>query len=420
MFTLRSSATATLVRGLHFVGKHVLRRTASAFPGAIGLTLDPDILSYCHRGKEIIVVTGTNGKTTTTHLLAAMVKARDGYVTTNDEGANLPAGLVTALCRGQGRLAVLEVDEGYLPKLLHVLKPRFVLITNFAPDQIERFDDGSRLIMLLKERMQEAYERYGTQLLLSQKTEPWQALFNEAPYVRRSPVGNIDSVAGWIELQGVRYDVPFRRRFELENAELAIRAALALNIHPSQIESALKTLTPVEGRSTFFAYKGLPLTVTLVKNKSGFDALFQSLNENDTPDRLLIALNDAPSDGVLGSWLWDIDYSTLRTTAQNRLILSGTRAFELAQALLVQGVPRDKIAVEPEPLVALERLFEGLTPFAGSDALEMGQVQADRVCLGENIHLYVNYTALAQYRKYLTTLPMSNTRRVPRPVVVNS
>lgn len=278
--------------------------------------------------------------------------------------------------------------------------------------------------MLLKERLQEAYERYGTQLLLSQKKEPWQTMFADAPYVRRLPLGRIDSAEGWIEFQGVRYDVPFRRRFELENAELAIRAASALTIQPSHIESALRTITPVEGRSTFFAYKGLPLTVTLVKNKSGFDALFQAFNENDKPDRLLIALNDAPSDGVLGSWLWDIDFSALQSTAQTRLILSGTRAFELAHALLVQGVPRAILTVEPEPLAALERLFEGLTPLMGSDTLEdtleMDQIETNRIPMRENIHLYANYTALAQYRKYLTTLPMPHSLRVPRPVVVNS
>ncbi|MBE3594693.1 MAG: DUF1727 domain-containing protein [Candidatus Carbobacillus altaicus] len=408
MIALRSLATAALVRGLYIVGKHVFRRPASAFPGAVGLALDPDVMSFCRRGKDVVVVTGTNGKTTTTHLLASMVKARDRFVITNAEGANLPAGLVTALCRGRGRIAVLEVDEGYMPNLLHTLQPKLVLFTNFAPDQIERFDDGSKLLTFIKKRMAEAYEEYGTQLVLSQKDEAWHSLFVDAPYVLRVPFGTIDVSHGSVYLQGTRYALPFRRRFELENAELALRAAYAMNLEPTHIERALSDVRPVEGRSTMFSYKGVPLTMTLVKNKSGFDALFQAMSDEDRPDRVLIALNDAPSDGVLGSWLWDVNFSFFKTIRPERLVLSGTRAFELAQALYIQGIPRQAIWIAHDPESSLERLLEGLSPVAIEH-------EARR-----KVHVYVNYTAFAQYRKYLTSVPALSSSLSPRPAVVSS
>ncbi len=108
--------------------------------GRAGLAVDPCLLATLARGRLIALVSGTNGKTTTTRFLVAALEARQqGKVATNATGANMPAGHVAALIDSDpGTAAVLEVDEGYLGQLIEETRPAVVVLLNLSRDQLDR------------------------------------------------------------------------------------------------------------------------------------------------------------------------------------------------------------------------------------------------------------------------------------------
>src|SRR5262252_6330946 len=103
------------------------RGDGSVIGGVIGLRLKPDLLSLLARGRQIVLVTGTNGKTTTTRLITAALGAMGQQIASNAFGANMEAGLAAALGKApEAPLAVLEVDERHMPAVLKATKPRVV------------------------------------------------------------------------------------------------------------------------------------------------------------------------------------------------------------------------------------------------------------------------------------------------------
>ena len=115
------------------------RGDGSVIGGVIGLRVEPDLLALLARGRQVVLVTGTNGKTTTTRLITAALGALGQEVASNAFGANMEAGLVAALARRPTpRCAVLEVDEKYLPAVLTATRARVVVLLNLSRDQMDR------------------------------------------------------------------------------------------------------------------------------------------------------------------------------------------------------------------------------------------------------------------------------------------
>ena len=115
------------------------RGDGSVIGGIIGLRLQPDLLSLLARGRQIVLVTGTNGKTTTTRLITAAVGTLGQQIASNAFGANMEAGLVAALARApDATMAVLEVDEKYMPAVLTATSARVVTLLNLSRDQMDR------------------------------------------------------------------------------------------------------------------------------------------------------------------------------------------------------------------------------------------------------------------------------------------
>src|SRR5260370_22079469 len=115
------------------------RGDGSVIGGVIGLRLQPDLLSLLARGRQVILVTGTNGKTTTTRLVTAALGTVGQQIASNAFGANMEAGLAAALAKApHATLAVLEVDEKYMPAMLTATCARVVVLLNLSRDQMHR------------------------------------------------------------------------------------------------------------------------------------------------------------------------------------------------------------------------------------------------------------------------------------------
>ena len=137
---LAAGAGRALARSSRLLG----RGEGSVVGGRLTLAIDPGALRALARGRRLVLVTGTNGKTTTTRLLAAALGTR-GQVVTNTGGANLPGGIVAALSASPAALGALEVDEAHLPRLLAEASPEAVVLLNLTRDQLDRVSEVRRL-----------------------------------------------------------------------------------------------------------------------------------------------------------------------------------------------------------------------------------------------------------------------------------
>lgn len=131
---------------------HLLGRGATNFPGKVAMKIQPRMLSILCENENAIQITGTNGKTTTTHMAVDILREAGFYVVTNVSGANLEAGLITALMNGKKGLiaarkksistaVVLETDEAAFAKTAGKVKPKICVVTNLFRDQLDRYGE---------------------------------------------------------------------------------------------------------------------------------------------------------------------------------------------------------------------------------------------------------------------------------------
>ncbi|MCS5720482.1 MurT ligase domain-containing protein [Herbiconiux sp. CPCC 203407] len=153
---LRTTAAVLVGRAVRVAAR--LRGGGSAIPGNIALRIDPGFLerTIARIPHGVVAVSGSNGKSTTTNMLAAIIRAHGLSVFTNPSGGNLPQGIASALLSevsAGGRLnkdiAILEIDEGYGTRLAELLKPRTVLLLNIQIDQLNRYHEPDRVATML-------------------------------------------------------------------------------------------------------------------------------------------------------------------------------------------------------------------------------------------------------------------------------
>src|ERR1700761_205537 len=150
---MRARVATTIGGAAATVSRLAGKGDGSVIGGIIGLRLAPDLLSLLAAGRQVVLVTGTNGKTTTTKLIAAALTPLGGEVASNIYGANMEAGLTSALSRApDARVAVLETDEKYIPTMVKATRPKVVVLLNLSRDQMDRAAE----IWLLARRWREA------------------------------------------------------------------------------------------------------------------------------------------------------------------------------------------------------------------------------------------------------------------------
>ncbi|HXS66874.1 MAG TPA: MurT ligase domain-containing protein [Streptosporangiaceae bacterium] len=151
---IRARVATTIGGAASKVSRLAGRGDGSVIGGVVGLKVAPDLLKQLAAGRQIVMVTGTNGKTTTTRLVTAAIGSLGQEVATNAFGANMESGLVSALSgQPDAPYAVLEVDERHLPAMIKATHPRVVLLLNLSRDQMDRAAE----IWLIARRWREAF-----------------------------------------------------------------------------------------------------------------------------------------------------------------------------------------------------------------------------------------------------------------------
>jgi UDP-N-acetylmuramyl tripeptide synthase len=346
------------------------RGDGSVIGGRIGLWLEPDLLPMLAAGRQVILVTGTNGKTTTTRLITAGLGALGQGVASNGFGANMEEGLAAALGQAPNApYAVLEVDEKYLPRVIKATSPQAVVLLNLSRDQMDRAAE----IWLLARRWQDALRDVPRMRVVANADDPlvaWAAasaasvtwvsagqrwredswccpecgshLRRDGDDWRCGECSCARQRVSWV-LDGGKVIDSAGRAHELDlalpgranraNAVVALAVVEVFGVGVAQALPLMREVTSVAGRYTQVERRGRPVRLLLAKNPAGWLEAFDVIDPPPTP--IVLAVNAQEPDGKDTSWLWDVDYRVLRG---RRVFVTGERRLDLAVRLEADGI----------------------------------------------------------------------------------
>ena len=368
---IRARVATTLGDAAGRVSRLTGRGDGSVIGGVVGLRVAPDLLRQLSAGRQIVMVTGTNGKTTTTRLVAAAVGSLGQEVATNAFGANMESGLVSALSSApDAPYAVLEVDERYLPAMMRATRPKVVVLLNLSRDQMDRAAE----IWLVAKRWREAFAQQPDCGVVANADDPliawaasaaghvtWVAAGQRwhedswccpecGSHLRRDELGWRCGECGlsrpsarWVLDDGSvidatgavhELDLSLPGRANRSNAAMALAVASLFGASVDQALPHLRAVTSVAGRYTTIERRGRSLRLLLAKNPAGWLEAFDVLDPDRRP--VLLAVNAQGPDGRDTSWLWDVDYRVLR---DRPVLISGERRTDLAVRLEADEVP---------------------------------------------------------------------------------
>jgi len=343
------------------------RGDGSVIGGKIALRVEPELLALLARNRRLALITGTNGKTTTTRLISAAL-GELGPVATNAFGANMPTGHVTALRNAPDAvIGALEVDEKYVPMVLRATGASVVVLMNLSRDQMDRASE----IWLLAQRWREALRDADTHVIANAddpvvawgasaaKQVTWVSAGQHwredswccpecGAHLRRDDVDWScpectfrrpetgwrldDTVEGGVAVDpsGVRHELGLRLPgwANQSNGVIALATAAAFGVDPAHAVPRLREVTSVAGRYTTVERDGRQLRLLLSKNPAGWMECFGVLR--DAPVPVVLAVNAQGPDGRDTSWLWDVDYRILRGRT---VFVTGERRLDLAVRL---------------------------------------------------------------------------------------
>ena len=367
--------------------RHVsrLRGGGSALPGLVVEKLDPNYLkkSLANLPFGVVVISGTNGKTTTTKIVVELLESAGLKVFTNKTGSNFTRGVIASMLaennisgKIKADIAVLELDEAHAIHFINQVQPRYSLLLNVMRDQLDRFGEVDYTASLLEKIAQKTTEKVITNredTRLVQFTDKIDKnkldLFGLAPSLK-DKFPNDDELYGdstssnlpvSVELSSAKkhkasftiYDYDSKKSptkntystslklegiYNIFNATAAlalVREILNNKISNEELVNSLGEIEPAFGRGETIMVNDTPLELVLVKNPAGFQLGLNSFSPKGY--NTMIALNDAHADGRDLSWLWDVNFNLLKKG--NIEMLSGIRAYDIALRLSYDDIP---------------------------------------------------------------------------------
>ena len=374
---------------LTLLALRLIGRRGNALPGLVVEKAFPRFLgrAMARLPQGVVVVTGTNGKTTTTKMVATVLAERY-RVLTNDTGSNFVRGAITATVEHagwSGRLpydvAVFELDEAWAVRFVELVPPRRALLLNVMRDQLDRFGEIDTTAALLGK-----VAAATTQHVVLNRDDPRVAAlegntratvsyFGVAPSLRplfptdeelyggTPQISDVPATAELVELPaGTQTGTTIRigtsdcalqlgaeGPHNAQNAAAAAALALTFGFDAAAVAAGLAKVEPAFGRGQAFTVDGRRVVLQLVKNPAGFRQSLRTLTTTPA-DVVVVAINDEYADGRDVSWLWDVDFRDLPHHAP-RLVTSGTRAADMAVRLHYDDAATDEIEPDLEKAV---------------------------------------------------------------------
>lgn len=423
-----------------FLSKHILKG-GTTFPGTVALKFDKNILKKVSKGYKVILITGTNGKTTTTSMITNIFKEKGYRVITNSTGANLYRGIVSCFIdnyrffkRNKGSLAIIEVDEANVKFVTEHISPEIITVTNLFRDQLDRYGE---VYTTLEKILEGVVKVPNTKLVLNGDDSLFGKLpvdneviyygFNKAinenttidvnadakfckvcksPYkynfVTYNHLGDYFCDNCGYKRPKLKYAVdnildlgPDSSTVVINNNELTISQAGVYNIYnglcaysiaselyidPSIISNSLSKQDSSFGRQEEIKIEDKNIKIILVKNPAGYNQALDTLCLNEDEFSTVFMLNDNYADGQDVSWIWDVDFERLTNLKLKDTFISGLRMYDMAVRLKTAGLDQNSFILEAD--------YDALTNKIKNSSTN-------------KIYILATYTAMINYRKHL-------------------
>lgn len=377
--------------------------------GLVAMTIDPNIMQSLGKGRPVALVTGTNGKSTTTRMLVGALRTKY-TVATNDGGDNMDAGIIAALLKGkEASHVVLECDELHVPAVADRLNPSVLVLLNLTRDQLDRVGEINKIERTLREAVQKHPEMT---VIANCDDVHVTSVAYDAPNVVWVSAGagwTGDSVScprtgghivrdgdDWYSVKRLVDGREFRRptpswaitndgvqhdgihplnlklpgRANRGNATQAIAAATTMGISLEEALKATEQVDNVAGRYSTIEFEGRQVHMILAKNPAGWQEALSMLDRD--ADGLVIAVNGQVADGEDLSWLWDVSFEDFQDA---HVHAAGERGTDLAVRLTYASISHD-LAKDP--------------------------VDAIRACPPGRVEVLANYTAFRDLKKAIS------------------
>ncbi|MDO1605005.1 Mur ligase family protein [Lactobacillus sp. YT155] len=437
--TIKTELAKFVGKSSHFILTKI--GGGSSYPGKIAYSIDHDILSDLGKNYELVIVTGTNGKTLTTALSNKILSQEYDNILTNPTGSNMIQGIVTSFITHKGKkdqkpLALLEVDEANVATICKYIKPKYFLLTNIFRDQMDRYGeiyttyqkiiDGIKLApeatiiangdaaIFNSIDLPNKFVYYGFSDLGHEK-EDFKAPVNtdgvlcpkcqkilHYHYISYANLGsyfcpncgfkrpelkyqvtdviNLKPNKSVFNIDDFHYSINIGGLYNIYNALAAYALGREMGITQEQINDAFNYDEQVFGRQEVVRVGKHDLNIILVKNPVGLNQVFDTITTDTQDYSLAFLLNANYADGIDTSWIWDAEFESLPYAKIPQVITAGERRKDISFRFTVSGVEENRL-IEKETI---------------NDFIdEVQNIQT------KTVYVLATYTAMLQLRKSL-------------------
>ncbi|MEG0695460.1 MAG: MurT ligase domain-containing protein [Erysipelotrichaceae bacterium] len=364
-----------------------------SLPGFIALRLQKDFLKHIHYPNIVIMVTGTNGKTTTSNMIYETFEKTNMKVIGNRRGDNMKAGIASLVIGAvdlhkniQSDVMVIEVDELNVPKVIKEVEPTVFVVHNFFRDQLDRAGEMERVLR----KIMAVLPDYTGTLVLNGDDPNVVRLGDHAPLAKKVYVGvgenseslkvsndasegkfcykcneklayhyyqyshigkfycpnhdfgdieldleatDIDFELGRFKVKDNSYKMPQNALFSIYNCMSVLGVCKALDLDEQYARDTFETFALNDGRNESFQLGNRTCVLNLIKNPTGANETMKYIQRDQDTKDILIILNDNDQDGSDVSWIWDAHFEIIATANVAHIICSGKRAYDMALRL---------------------------------------------------------------------------------------
>ncbi|EEU30058.1 Mur ligase middle domain protein [Limosilactobacillus coleohominis 101-4-CHN] len=415
---------------------HNVFHGGSSLPGKITLKLDPNILSEFAKKYDLVIITGTNGKTLTTALSVRVLREKYSNVVTNPSGSNMEQGIVTAFITAprakKKGLAVLEVDEANVRMVTKHIQPIAIVMTNLFRDQMDRYGEiyttYDKILAGVKLAPQATIIANGDEQIFNTKDLPNPVIyygfdndhqddlrasantdgllcpkcqhilhFHNITYAslgeyfcphcgfhrpelkyRVTKLGQMTPTSSTFSIDGHEFEIGVGGLYNIYNALAAYSLGRFLGVTPEQIQNAFQADEHVFGRQEIINVDGKEVTLVLVKNPVGLNQVIDMVLTDPEPFSFGFLLNANYADGIDTSWIWDGNFEKLNVPRIAHYFTGGERYKDISTRLRMAGI--EHIQEEPDLTKVIDTIKTMPT---------------------KHVYLLSSYTAMLQLRKEL-------------------
>jgi len=388
-----------LIGKLAMNSSRMIGNSGTDIGGLVALKFNKKIFAALAKNIEtIILVTGTNGKSTTTNIIASVLEGIDNNFIDNRKGANMYTGILSSMIddykligNNKFKYGVFEVDEGSIPKVMKDVDAKYLVVTNFFRDQLDRYSEMDMLV----DRIHTAVKNSNVKLVLN-VDDPFCMRLGDVDYVgygmtneidvfeegsvsdsrfcfkcgddliyehnfygqlghyvcnscdfeRSTPKYDLSMIApASVLINDTEYSHNLSGDYNAYNILAAISLCHELGISNEDIQKGLSNYHSNDGRMTKYDIDNKDVYLNLVKNPAGMNMTLQEARKLDI-NHLCFILNDGVVDGRDVSWIWDADFEYLLEKDFDKIFCSGTRAYDMALRLKNIGIPREKLLID--------------------------------------------------------------------------